>query len=105
MSTSLRYLSELARRGLQPARREVWLGLGFMPPKGCAVEINPADLPSVEKCSGLTGLDVLLCYRGGVTRYGVLRSICHSVLNVEPRRLQAIDLDIKKIAYLKVDNS
>lgn len=103
MNAGLHLLSELARRGLQPTRREVWLGLGYMPPKRCAVQIDPADLPSKDACCGLTGLDVLLCYRGRSTRYGVLRSLCQTLLEVEPRRLQVIDLDLKKVAYLKLD--
>ena len=34
---AMKPLFDLIAGGLQPIRREVWLGLGFCPPKRCAI--------------------------------------------------------------------
>lgn len=98
----LRQLADLAKRGLQPARREVWLGLGFAPPKRCAIAINPAQLPTDAQCGAVAGLDVLVVYHGNDTRFSALNRLCLSLYAAGPRRLQAIDLDAKRVAYLKL---
>jgi hypothetical protein len=80
----LRPLTDLAARNLQPLRREVWLGIGFHPPKRCA--IDPANLPTQADCRAVAGLDVILTYNGGTTRYGTLRGLCGApqVQDAEP---------------------
>lgn len=98
----LQPLENLAARGLQPVRREVWLGLGFRPPKRCAIGINHDNLPKDADCLAVAGLDVIVCYRGNATRYGTLRGLCNALYQAEPRRLQVIDLDAKHVAYLKL---
>ena len=98
----LQQLEKLAAQGLQPLRREVWLGIGFRPPKRCAIAIDPANLPKATDCAGVVGLDVIVVYRGEVTRYGALRGLCGALYQADPRRLQVIDLDAKQIAFLKL---
>jgi hypothetical protein len=95
-------LFDLIAAGLQPLRREVWLGLGFCPPKRCAIAIDPRALPGKQDCSAVAGLDVLLCYHGDTTRYGVLRDLCASLQQAGPRRLLVIDLDYGRLAFLKL---
>lgn len=95
-------LFNLAAAGLQPLRREVWLGLGFRPPKRCAIAIDPFALPGNQDCRAVAGLDVLLCYHGHSTRYGVLRDLCGALQRAQPRRLLAIDLDYGRVAFLKL---
>lgn len=98
-------LIDLMTSGLQPLRREVWLGLGFLPPKRCAISVDPSHLPSQKECSAVAGLDVLLCYHGHSTRYGVLRDLCASLQQAQPRRLLAIDLDHGRLAFLKLGSN
>jgi hypothetical protein len=95
-------LFDLIAAGLQPIRREVWLGLGFCPPKRCAIAIDPLALPGKQECGAVAGLDVLLCYHGHSTRYGVLRDLCAALLQAGPRRLLVIDLDYGRLAFLKL---
>lgn len=95
-------LFDLVAAGLQPIRREVWLGLGFCPPKRCAIAIDPRALPGKQDCRAVAGLDVLLCYRGDTTRYGTLRDLCASLQQAGPRRLLVIDLDYGRLAFLKL---
>lgn len=95
-------LFDLIAADMQPIRREVWLGLGFCPPKRCAIAIDPHALPGKQDCRAVTGLDVLLCYHGDSTRYGVLRDLCASLLLAGPRRLLVIDLDHGRLAFLKL---
>jgi hypothetical protein len=61
---AMKPLFDLIAAGLQPIRREVWLGLGFCPPKRCAIAIDPLALPGDQDCRAVAGLDVLLCYHG-----------------------------------------
>lgn len=98
----LQLLHNLAARNLQPVRREVWLGIGFRPPKRCAIAIDPSNLPTNDDCWAVAGLDVIVCYRGNDTRYGTLRSLCNSLYQACPRRLMLIDLDYKRFAFLKL---
>lgn len=96
-------LKELAARGLQPVGRIVWLGLGFLPQKRNALEIDPNHLPCDADCLALAGLDVILLIRGysTSTKYGAVKRLCGSVYRSRPRRFQLIDLDLYRIAYLK----
>jgi hypothetical protein len=102
MTNPLHQLASLADAGMQPVRREVWLGLGFLPPKRCAIAIDPLRLPTGSDCSAVAGLDVMLCYHGHSTRYGVLRDLCGSLYRARPRRLLVIDLDYGRLAFLKL---
>jgi hypothetical protein len=102
MTNPLRQLESMAAAGLQPVRREVWLGLGFRPRKRCAIAINPRRLPSGSDCGAVAGLDVMLCYHGHSTQYGVLRDICALLYRASPRRLLIIDLDFGRLAFLKL---
>jgi hypothetical protein len=47
-------------------------------------------------------LDVVVLYHGHTTRYGALRNLCDGLYQAQPRRLQVIDLDAKRIAFLKL---
>ncbi len=100
--SALALLDDLAMAGLQPVRREVWLGLGFLPPKRCAIAINPADLPTEADCGAVAGLDVIVVYHGTTTAYGTLRSLSNALYRASPRRLQIVDLDAKRYAFLKL---
>ena len=101
-SGAMQPLIDLAMMGLQPVRREVWLGIGFRPPKRCSIALPPLQLPSDRECRAVAGLDVLLCYHGHSTRYGVLRDLCGALQRAQPRRLLAIDLDYGRVAFLKL---
>jgi hypothetical protein len=102
MTNPLQVLETLADNGMQPLRREVWLGLGFRPPKRNAIEIDPTRLPSYTECWPVVGLDIILVYRGNATRFGTLRDLSHRLYGASPRRLQLIDLDAGRIAFLKL---
>lgn len=105
MTNPLIALEVMAAAGMQPVRREVWLGLGFRPPKRNAIELNPARIPTLSECWPVVGLDIIVVYQGSTTRYGPLRSLCGSLVAARPRRLLAIDLDAKRVAYLKLGAS
>jgi hypothetical protein len=102
---AMKPLFDLVAAGLQPVRREVWLGLGFCPPKRCAIAIDPRALPGDQDCRAVAGLDVMLCYHGDSTRYGLLRDLCAALLQAGPRRLLVIDLDYGRLAFLKLWSS
>ncbi|RZI43210.1 hypothetical protein EGT07_10225 [Herbaspirillum sp. HC18] len=95
-------LTELRSNGVMPKDGLIWLGLGFRPPKRNALEIDPDCLPTDSECKCVAGLDVVLFIRGYMTKYGILRRLCGSLLASRPHRLQVIDLDYKRIAYLKL---
>jgi hypothetical protein len=98
----LKPLHDLAERGMQPVGRLVWLGLGKKPLKSNAIEIDPDHLPTDHDCKAVAGLDVIVLFYGFTTKYGVMRRFCGSLYQARPRRLQLIDLDMKRIAFLKV---
>jgi len=102
IANPLHALEAMADAGMQPVRREVWLGLGLRPPKRNAIELDPARLPSPSQCWPVVGLDIILVYQGNTTRYGPLRSLCGALEAAQPRRLLAIDLDMKRVAFLKL---
>ena len=102
MSNPLQQLDNMIAAGMQPVRREIWLGIGFRPPKRCAIELDPVNLPTEADCRAVTGLDVLLVYHGQAVRYNVLRTLCDYLYRAAPRRLQLIDLDAKRVAFLKL---
>lgn len=95
-------LNEIMNLGRMPRGRIIWLGLGITPPKTNSIKIEIDKLPSREECTSITGLDVILTYHGNFTRYGILFNLCSSLLSSNPRRLQIVDIDIKKVAYLKL---
>ena len=98
-------LTELGRvreeLGMAPVGGLIYLGIGFRPPKQNAIAIYPDRLPSQHDCHALAGLDVVVIFRGDSTRYGTLRNLCSLIEKSNPRRLQLIDLDYKRIAFLK----
>ena len=98
----LKPLQALMERCQQPAGQIVWLGLGTTPPKRNALLIDTDRLPTDDECSGVAGLDVVLSYHGYATRYGTLARLCGSLYQARPRRLQIIDLDLKRIAFIKI---
>jgi hypothetical protein len=85
-----------------PTDHTIFLGLGMALPKRNAIEIDPQRLPAQHECNAVAGLDVMLLYRGNDTRYGVLRTLAERLYQAAPRRLQLIDTDISRIAYLKL---
>lgn len=102
MFSTMQPLADLAARNLQPSRREIWIGIGFKPPKRCAIAIDPARLPTDTDCWPVAGLDVFVLFHGHVTRYGVLRGVCGALYQARPRRLMVVDVDIKRYAFLKM---
>lgn len=99
---ALHPLHELREMGMVPHDEQVWLGLGWLPPKCNALRIDPGHLPSDAECNCVAGLDVILTFRGYVTRYGTLRKLCGSLYQARPRRLQIVDLDYRHVAFLKL---
>lgn len=95
-------LQRLRESGRQPKGALIWLGFGFSLRKQNSLHIDPADLPSVVECRSVSGLDVILCIRGYTVKYGALRHFCCSLLEARPNRLQVMDFDYKKIAFLKI---
>jgi len=99
-------LAELGRirdqLGLAPVDGLIYLGIGFLPPKQNAIEIDPHRLPTQEECYAVAGLDVVLVCRGSLVKYGTVRAITSRLYQSRPRRLQLIDLDYKRIAFLKM---
>ena len=87
--------------GLAPADGQLFLGLGFRPPKRNAIAIDPDSLPTDRDCYAVAGLDVILIYRGHSTKYGVLRKLTGSLYQAMPRRLIIVDLDRSRCAFLK----
>src|SRR5690349_24638635 len=98
----LQPLAEMRNRGSMPRAAEVWLGLGFPLERRNALLIPFDQLPSEAECEVVAGLDVVLCFRGYFTRYGILRRMCDSLLAGRPRRLLVVDLDLQKTAFLKL---
>lgn len=95
-------LNEMIDSGLMPRGRIVWLGLGITPLKTNSIKIETNNLPNRDECISIVGLDVVLTYSGNLTSYGTLRKLCYALLNARPRRLQVVDVDIKKVAFLKL---
>ncbi|WP_136415543.1 hypothetical protein [Herbaspirillum sp. ST 5-3] len=99
--SSLSPLIELRSNGVMPKSGLIWIGLGCCPPKRNALTIDPERLPTDEECKSVAGLDVVLMVNGYLSKYSPLRKLCGSLLAARPRRLQVIDLDYKRIAFLK----
>jgi len=88
--------------GLQPEGRIVWGGIDIDPQKINGFRINSSQLPTERECMVFAGLDVVLLFHGYNVRYGVIRHLCESITLMRPRRLQLVDLDYKRIAFLKM---
>lgn len=99
--SSLSPLIELRSNGVMPKSGLIWLGLGCRPPRRNALVIDPERLPTDDECKSVAGLDVVLIVNGYLSKYSTLRKLCGSLLAARPRRLQVIDLDYKRIAFLK----
>lgn len=99
-------LAELARirseLGLAPSDGTIWLGVGFRPPRQNAIEIDIINLPSLDECRAVAGLDVVLLFPGDLIRYGQLRALSERLYQSRPRRLLLVDNDYKRIAFLKL---
>lgn len=95
-------LANVRAAGAMPKTGLIWLGLGFLPAKRNAIQIDLDRLPSDKECAAIAGLDVVLCVHGFITKYGMLRRLCGSLMASRPRRLQLIDLDYQKMAFLKM---
>lgn len=99
-------LAELARirnvYGLAPVGGILWLGIGMLPPKRNAIEIDPADLPTALECRAVAGLDVVLMFPGTSTRYGALRTLSDRLYRARPRRVLLVDSDHRRTAFLKL---
>jgi hypothetical protein len=99
-------LIELARiredLGLAPVGSLLYLGIGFTPPKQNAIRIDPDSLPTLRECHAVAGLDVVMVFRGHDVRYSTIRSLTDTLFRSCPRRLQLVDLDYKRIAFLKL---
>jgi hypothetical protein len=102
---TLQQLLTLRESGMQPVAGIVWIGLSLTPPKHNALLIDPENMPTDADCLAVAGLSVVLSFYGYVTKYGTLRRLCGSLLQARPRRLQLIDLDRKRVAFLKLGGS
>lgn len=102
LANPLQPLAEMRDRGSMPRACEIWLGLGLPLPRRNSLFIPFDDLPSDEDCTAVAGLDVVLCFHGHLTRYGILHRLCGSLLAGRPRRLLVVDLDLKRTAFLKL---
>lgn len=102
---TLKSLIGVREEGLMPAGRIVYLGLGFLPPKVNAIAIDPHRMPAKDDLAGIAGLDVILTYYGNKAKYGEIRTLCDRITECRPRRLQLMDIDNKRVAYLKVANA
>lgn len=102
MSTLLELGRIREELGLAPVDSLIYLGIGFRPPKQNAIEINPDKLPSQRECHAVAGLDVILVYYISRVKYGQLRTLADMLSKSMPRRLILIDLDYKKLAFLKM---
>ncbi|SFA85026.1 hypothetical protein SAMN04515620_10548 [Collimonas sp. OK607] len=100
--SALVQLKEAVDAGGMPDKRIVWLGLGITPPKFNSIKIEFDDLPTDDECLSVAGLDVVLTYCGDLIRYSILWKICKALLKARPRRLQIVDLDTKRVAFLKL---
>ena len=102
-------LAELARiravYGLAPVGCVLWLGVGMLPPKRNAIQIDPANLPTAMECRAVAGLDVVLVFPGNLTRYGALRTLSDRLYQARPRRLLLVDGDRNRTAFLKLAES
>lgn len=102
MSTLLELKRIRENLGLAPIGSLVYLGIGFTPPKRNAIRIYPERLPTDRECHAITGLDVVLVFHGYDVRYSTIRTLADALYRSCPRRLQLIDLDFKRIAFLKL---
>ncbi len=102
----MRTLADLARIraefGLAPVGGVLWLGVGMLPLKRNAIEIDPANLPTALECRAVAGLDVVLLFPGSRTGYGALRTLSDLLYQARPRRLLLVDSDHKRTAFLKL---
>jgi hypothetical protein len=101
----LQLLESMRDRGAMPRAGEIWLVLGIPIERRNALTIPFDNLPTDQDCTAVAGLDVVLCFYGYLTSYGILQRLCGSLLVGRPRRLLVVDLDLKKIAFLKLAGS
>ena len=99
-------LKELGRireeLGMAPIDGMIYLGIGFKPPKQNAIAIDPDRLPTQRECHSVAGLDVIVIYHGNDVGYSVMRTLTAALERSRPRRLQLVDLDQQRIAFLKL---
>lgn len=99
-------LAELARirteYGLAPVGGILWLGVGILPPKRNAIQIDPTNLPTARDCRAVAGLDVVVLFPGHLTRYGALKTLSDRLYQARPRRLLLVDADRNRTAFLKL---
>jgi hypothetical protein len=102
-------LAELARIrtefGLAPVGGVLWLGIGTLPLKRNAINIDPGNLPTAMECRAVAGLDVVLLFPGTLIRYGLLRTLSERLYQARPRRLLLVDSDHSRTAFLKLAKS
>ena len=85
-----------------PANGIIWIGLGFVPPRQNAIGVGLGRLPTASECVGVVGLDVVLIFNGYIVKYGAVRDMSSALHRACPRRLQLIDLDFHRVAFLKL---
>jgi hypothetical protein len=99
-SPTLAQLGQVIRMGAMPKDGTVFLGIDHRPARRNAIEILSAHLPNDADCRAVTGLSVILNYRGYATAYRTLRRLCEALQAARPKRLMLVDTDAKKIAFL-----
>lgn len=99
----MQLLENLAVRGMQPVGGLVWIGLDLVLPKRNTLSIDASRLPTDRECAvAVPGLDLVLCFHGNAIGFRTLWRLCGSLYQAHPRRLQIIDFDYSKVAFLKL---
>jgi len=99
-SPTLTQLGQIMRSGAMPKDGTVFLGIDHRPPRRNGIEILSALLPNDADCRAVTGLSVILHYRGYATSYRTLKGLCEALHVARPKRLMLVDIDTKQIAFL-----
>ncbi len=98
------------QRGLVPSDEQVWIFLG-MPAKRkqdrWCLDV-PLDQIAIREApvAIVAGIDAIVYYSGDAVSFGLLSGLSKRLIDAGPRRLQLIDLDQSRCAFLKlaVDN-
>jgi hypothetical protein len=97
-------IAQARRRGLVPARGEVWICCDFWAnpaPGREIVVVPPGEAPQGFAWWWLADLSVIIWWRSCVTPPERLDALAQAILTVNPVRLHAIDRDTNGIRFFK----